>query len=324
MSRHIRNRVTALALGGFLLGTAFVTTGTAQAGQIQSGAHQVVFGGGGTLGRPCRSTPSVASLTIPAESTVRVVNRTGRRAKLLLNGKAQGTVADHAVTEVVFRRGITAVTLDPRCAITEKSTPVVVTTSPSASPSDGGDMPAPPEIPGDDEPSTPAGTDEPPTSEPEDPGTVPEPSQPQTPPVSTARPPTSRPVPPGSVVTTHSAAPAGPPGGNAAPPRTKTVHGTSGSTVSSYADVVLGNGQAAAAPVPGTDVPVATTEAAPAPQAGPTRRVAAAEPVAAMAPLPDSRPIGLLAVIAAVCVLGVGTGSIRAFVSQRASRTSVA
>jgi hypothetical protein len=51
--------------------------------------------------------------------------------------------------------------------------------------------------------------------------------------------------------------------------------------------------------------------------------VVAAEPVATMRRLPESRPIGLLAVIAIVSVLGVATGSIRAFVSQRAYRANV-
>jgi hypothetical protein len=52
--------------------------------------------------------------------------------------------------------------------------------------------------------------------------------------------------------------------------------------------------------------------------------VVAAEPVAAMATLPESQPIGLLAVMAIVCVLGVGAATIRAIVSQRASRTPIA
>jgi hypothetical protein len=51
---------------------------------------------------------------------------------------------------------------------------------------------------------------------------------------------------------------------------------------------------------------------------------AAAEPVAAMEPMSDGGPIGLLALIAAVCVLGVGSASIRAIVSQRANRARIA
>jgi hypothetical protein len=46
--------------------------------------------------------------------------------------------------------------------------------------------------------------------------------------------------------------------------------------------------------------------------------------VAAMASIPDSRLTGLLGMIAIVCVLGVSAGAIRAIVSQRASRTTIA
>ena len=38
----------------------------------------------------------------------------------------------------------------------------------------------------------------------------------------------------------------------------------------------------------------------------------------------DSGPIGLLAIIAAVCVVGVSAGAIRAIISQRASRAEFA
>jgi hypothetical protein len=46
--------------------------------------------------------------------------------------------------------------------------------------------------------------------------------------------------------------------------------------------------------------------------------------VAAMEPMPEGAPIGLLAVIAAVCVLGVGVAAIRAIVSQRANQAKLA
>ena len=71
MSRRVRNRVTATALGGLLLGAALLTTGTASADQVEGGGWQVVFGGGGVLGISCRSTPSVESMVVPAEGPVR-------------------------------------------------------------------------------------------------------------------------------------------------------------------------------------------------------------------------------------------------------------
>jgi hypothetical protein len=76
--------------------------------------------------------------------------------------------------------------------------------------------------------------------------------------------------------------------------------------------------------VPTLDLSSSTQAPAAETPAGPSSGVVAAEPVAAMRPLPDSPPIGLLAVIATVSVLGVGIGVIRAIVSQRASRASVA
>ncbi|HET9142224.1 MAG TPA: hypothetical protein VFO68_22850, partial [Actinophytocola sp.] len=51
----------------------------------------------------------------------------------------------------------------------------------------------------------------------------------------------------------------------------------------------------------------------------------AAEPLASsVEPVSDDGPIGLLAVIAIVCVLGVSAGAIRAILSQRAYRSSFA
>lgn len=52
--------------------------------------------------------------------------------------------------------------------------------------------------------------------------------------------------------------------------------------------------------------------------------VPAAEPVASVGPLRTSRPIGLLGLTAMVCALGVLTATIRAIVSQRASRSNLA
>ena len=130
MSRRVRNRVTATVLGGFLLGAALLTTGTASADQVEGGGRQVVFAGGGVLGLSCRSTPSVESMVVPANGRVLLVNRTGRGARLQLNGASKGSIPDDGSAEVVFRHGTTAVTLDPGCAIADETTPVLVVSSP--------------------------------------------------------------------------------------------------------------------------------------------------------------------------------------------------
>jgi hypothetical protein len=131
MSRQVRHRVVAVVLGGLLLGAPLLTNGTANADQSEAGGRQVAFGGGGVLGLSCRSTPEVGALTVPADSTVRVVNRTGHSAKLRLGGATKGTIPDDGATDVVFRRGTTAVLLSPSCALGDQSTPLLVTATPS-------------------------------------------------------------------------------------------------------------------------------------------------------------------------------------------------
>ncbi|GGQ45542.1 hypothetical protein [Couchioplanes azureus] len=323
MSRQVRHRVAAIVVGGFLLGTAVATTGTANAEQAGETGRQVVFAGGGVLGLSCKSTPSVGSMTVPAESTVRVVNRTGHGANLLLNGASQGSIPDDGSTEVVFRRGTTAVMLDPSCAIADQATPVLVTATPSTSPATPAPMPSPSDV------ATGGGT-----ATPSGPGTAPttggDPSQPDA-----GFPATRRPAMPGnagSIVLRPgarppaAAAPAGfppgsmPLGGHAARTQTTTMRGTA---EGGLPGMPPGGDKTLLPAVPSADLG-ATTEAVPAHQAGPATEIAAAEPVAAMRPMSDSRPIGLLALVAAIAVLGVTVGAIRAIVSQRASRATVA
>jgi len=56
----------------------------------------------------------------------------------------------------------------------------------------------------------------------------------------------------------------------------------------------------------------------------PPAGVAAAEPVAEMGSLRAPATLGLLALTAAVFVVGVGSATIRSIVSQRANRANVA
>lgn len=332
MSRQVRHRVTAMVLGGFLLGAAVVTTGTANAEQIEAGGRQVVFGGGGMLGLSCRSTPSIESMTVPAESTVRVVNRTGHGAKLLLNGASKGTLPENGTTEVVFRRGTTAVTLDPNCAVADQAMPMMVTATPSTPA-----LPDPEPEPSEDDievPAVPSDPGTPPTSAP---GSVA--SGTGSPPVAPQRParpgrdrPAPRPAVTGESAATRHSVPSLPQGGLAHHrPKSKIMRGTPGvaDQAPAFAGMPPGDDQALLSSVPPVELPpvvvsASTPEAVPAAEAGTVRPVADAERVAAMTPLPEPRPVGLLAVVAAVCVLGVGAASIRAFVSQRASRANIA
>jgi len=324
MSRQVRHRVTAIVLGGFLLGAAAVSTGTANAEQIKGGGRQVVFAGGGVLGLSCRSTPSVEAMTIPADSTVRVVNRTGRGANLMLNGDSQGSIPEDGSTEVLFRRGTTAVTLTPNCALADQGTPVLVTTTPSPTgtpnpsplPTQGGTDGGPSTPPAPTSPSASSGGVSAPGSRP----TVP-PRQPSKPGPVTA---------PAGKSRETAAAGRGrvdqsmPQGGATSRLKTRTSTSTAAADVPAFSGMPPGEDKTILGGVPTVDLSSSAMQVTPAQPAAPATDIAAAEPVAAMEPMADSQPIGLLAVIAFVCVVGVAAGAIRAIVSQRASRTNMA
>ncbi len=324
MSRQVRHRLTAMVLGGLLLGAPLLTNGTANAEQSEAAGRQIVFAGGGVLGLSCRSTPEVGSMTVPANSTVRVVNRTGHSAKLRLGGTAKGTVPDDGATEVVFRRGTTAVLLSPSCALGAESTPVLITATPSApvttmpdptpAPTDGTSPPASPSNPGSPSASDGGGTSAP--------GPAVPPTKTQGAPPRTDRPGPAR---PGLTRPDHrpvaTAVQAMPQGGAAGRIRTRTTR--TGAAAPTFAGMPPGERKTIVPGVPTLELP-STTDAAGAPAGSPPTAFAAAEPVAAMEPMPDSGPIGLLAVVAMVCVGGVAFGAIRTIVAQRASRATIA
>ena len=114
-----------------------------------------------------------------------------------------------------------------------------------------------------------------------------------------------------------------PQGGGATRAHVKSS-GTPGGRVPAFAGMPPGDRKALIPGVPTLDVSPAMQAAPPAAPAVLPAEVAAAEPVAAMEPIRESGPIGLLALTAAVCVMGVGAAAIRAIVSQRANRAKVA
>jgi hypothetical protein len=337
MSRQVRYRVTALVLGGLLLGAPLLTNGTASADQVESGGRQVVFSGGGMLGLSCRSTPSVSALTVPADSTVKLVNRTGHSAQVQLGGANRGTVPDDGSADVVFRRGTTAVTLDPSCALGNQSLPLLVTARPAAA----GEMPDP-------MPAPTGSADSPePAAKPADPdapgagsigtgsaaatgSTLPDRSTP----VAAGQHPSALTAGPGATRTAATRALAAataatttqsmPLGGSVpthlSPKTLKTARGGLGPA---FSGMPPGDSKAIVSGVPTLSLP-SVTDAAPAAVSEPSSEITTAEPVASLQPLTDDKPNGLLAVIAIVCTLGVSIGVIRAFVSQRASRTRIA
>jgi hypothetical protein len=261
-------------------------------------------------------------MTVPADSTVRVVNRTGHSAQLRLGGTTKGTVPDNGATEVVFRRGTTAVQLSPACSLGDESTPLLVT----AVPTDPATMPDPMPAPSDtDGAAGPAEPDQPASSSAGSalPDAVPPAARPQRPVTANApgatRTATSRPA---VAIAAASASQTMPQGGSGARLKTRNLRGTS-ARAHAFSGMPPGDDKALLPGVPAIGLSE-VAEPAPAPAAAPPTQVAAAEPVAAMEPLPEPRSAGLLALAAIVCVLGVTAGAIRAIVSQRASRTKIA
>jgi hypothetical protein len=334
MSRQFRYRMAALVLGGLLLGGPLLASGTASAEQVSpeqqqvgEGGHQVTFAGGSTLGLSCRSHPDVESLTVPAESTVRVVNQTGHSANLQLGGDTKGMLPDNGSTEVVFRRGTTAVTLTPTCALGNDASPVLVTAQPSAPATTPDPIPDP--AGGDSSAFAASSTDPSGSSDSTLPDTLSAPMRSSR--VATSGADRSAVTPANSlrsaaVAQAATATAPGMPQGDGAGLRSKTkvktFRGTRGSVTPAFSGMPPGEKKAL---LPGVrSIDLDPPAAAPAAVGAPTTEIAAAEPVAAMEPIRERGPVGLLAAIAAVCALGVGTASIRAFVSQRAIRAEMA
>jgi hypothetical protein len=113
-----------------------------------------------------------------------------------------------------------------------------------------------------------------------------------------------------------------PQGGSGGRIKGKVIKGTS-SSAPAFAGMPPGDHRTIVSSVPTLPL-TAEPMVGPAAPVAPGTEIATAEPVAAMRPLPDSQPIGLLALVAMVCVLGVTAGTIRAFVSQRAYRAMIA
>jgi hypothetical protein len=115
-----------------------------------------------------------------------------------------------------------------------------------------------------------------------------------------------------------------PQGGATSRLKTRTSTGTAAADVPAFSGMPPGEDKTILDGVPTVELSSSATQVTPAQPAAPATDMAAAEPVAAMEPMADSQPLGLLAVIASICVVGVGAGAIRAIVSQRASRTNMA
>ncbi|WP_250031837.1 hypothetical protein [Paractinoplanes maris] len=330
MSRQVRQRVTAIVLGGLVFGAPMLAIGSASAQPIPEGTLAVTFSGSGMFGISCNSRPSVESMTVPAQSTIRVVNQTGYAAELMLGGDRKGTVPNDASTDVIFRRGTTSVLLKPSCPVGDDVTPVMVTASPSDAAASRPDPdPAPtaddatpmslaPAGDGDGDGS--AGSSAPWAASPAERPTRVKPARSRP---DAHRQADRRPRGAAHAATTaaqslpHSAA-------TSRPVKTKTVPRTPASAAPALDGMPPSESPALLPGVPGLDVDPMTIDAEPAAATPTPTEIAAAEPVATMEPIREGGPLGLLALTAAVCVVGVTVAAIRAFVSQRANRAEIA
>jgi hypothetical protein len=335
MSRQFRYRVTAMVLGGLIFGAPLLTNGTASAEQVAEGGRQVVFEGGSVFDLSCRSEPDVESLVVPADSRVRVVNRTGFSAKLLLSGDSKGLLADDAATEVVFRRGTTEVLLAPNCPFGEDATPALVTASAAAAAAASAaadETPDPTPAPSGGNGGTSASAASPSAGSPSRSVSGSASAVASRPTRSSALHSTVGTRRPGALRTSASAvaqaattaAQAMPQGNGASRIKMRTLPRTADSTVPAFAGMPPGDKKAILSGVPRLDVAPMTQDAAPAAPASDPAQIAVAEPVARMDSMAGSTPLGLLGLIAAVCVMGVGVAAIRAIVSQRANRAKAA
>lgn len=123
--RHHRATVAVAALfaGAPALATAAVITEPAPpaAVGVRDSGRELIFSGDRRLGVRCLARPDLVSTTVPAQTTLRVVNRTGFRTRLLLDGVARGELAGGAVAEVLFRHGPVTVGLRPLCVFAAES-----------------------------------------------------------------------------------------------------------------------------------------------------------------------------------------------------------
>jgi hypothetical protein len=290
----IRRRTVASAVAAFFVAAPLAVGGAAFADPAQETNSQVTFSGDGLLGVACGAKPNAASVTVPAESTLRVVNNTGRKAKLMLDGATRGEVASGATADVLFHRGPVELALKPDCMLADEKSVRVEVMAPPPPTATGNDTPAnPPIVPFGGGNSGTSDTADQPARSGDD-----QRDQDQRAAANGDNADPAAGASPGAVDPNNpDADPADP-----ANPEDQANADAAALAVDNFAN-----------PGGGTGLDGATTVAG-----------AAAEPLASVDPVSDSAPTGLLALIATVCLVGVSTGAIRAIVAQRASRTQAA
>ncbi|WP_432833463.1 hypothetical protein [Dactylosporangium sp. CA-092794] len=245
----------------------------------------VEFTGGSVLSLlVCKSEPSAGDVSVPADSRVNFVNRLGQDAFLKVDGKSVASVPPNQQVPVVFKKGPVEVAMTFDCGVG-----VVQQFKPVSV-----GVTAPPAAPAGQSTTGPAKT---------------APAKTQAPPNGPAGAAAGA---ANNVITDRTGAAARgtrtAQGQTAAPAATDTADDLGTEPI----DPALLDPSATAAPGVGVD-----------PSGAADDRVTVEEPVAASGPARNG-PAGLLALVATVCVVGVGIAAIRAIIAQRASRTSFA
>jgi hypothetical protein len=344
MSRQPRYRITAFVLGGLIFGAPLLTNGMASAGQREPSSdtgRRATFSGGDVPGLSCDSRPDIERMNVPADSTVWLVNETGYSAQLRLGGANKGTVPNGSATKVTFRRGTTSVLLKPNCPLGDEATPVLITATPTAPAQMPDPTPAPSGGASSVSVTAATGASSPPGSashgtQPARASTVPR--HRRLTPATRRQGMRARATLRGSAVAQAGATAAqGMPGGGGATGVQVQASGTPGDRVPAFVGMPPGDRKALIPDVPQPDLSSGGQETSPAAPAPPSAEIAVAEPalpsaevaepvasVASVGPIQVTGSIGLLALTAAVFVMGVGTAAIRAIVSYRANRANMA
>ncbi|MGI5212636.1 hypothetical protein [Plantactinospora sp. CA-290183] len=164
MSLSLRHRRATVAVAALVAGTPPLVPDVATAEPVappsvgtRESHRDIRFGGTGLGGLRCVAAPEETTVSVPAESTVRVVNGTGRRARLMLDGVARAELAAGSSAEVLLHHGPVSLALRPICMFPAGSA-VRVEVGPAAQGPDApgpwtavavpGDQPPPPDRPG--------------------------------------------------------------------------------------------------------------------------------------------------------------------------------
>jgi hypothetical protein len=286
--RVTRRSLTLAAAIATLVGVPLLAGPTASAQE----AGSVTFNGGcGVLGSGlgANSTPDATQVSVPAGSGVRFTNRLGQAATLRLDGEAAAEVPAGGTADVVFNDGPVAASMQISCLLgTPAGTVTVEVAEAEPAPADPGDDPADPAAGAGDQTDPPGqnGSNNGGSQDGEASGD----------PVW------------GGWNEGIAPPPAGVPDDAAGRPARVTRDRNADRPPRWGVEVEPPNGGASSG------------EPATVDQESGGNELAADQLARTSGSTPDDGPIGLLALIATVCVVGVSAGAVRALISQRAHR----